>query len=524
MKMRSARRVAVIIVFAGTGTLFTGASVAATDSERLNKLEKAVSELQQENDDLKKQIGITADSAAAKVKLSQSVKELKIYGDGRLRFDLHEGRVAEGWDHGQSDRWRYKFRLGMDLTLPDNWFFGLQFQAGANARSGNITMGGVPVFNKAGTDTSNFITDVSTTTIQTTKSKAVTRVNFGDTVFLSRLYLKYSPWDWVSFEGGRIANPFIGGNTGASGGALLVWDPDINPQGFAERFKVTLGPWGTRCPETGLSKDGKTVVVPPHSGVTLDLFANFGQFVYEDVTENNFNKAPGPDGEIPNHADLWMLGFQAGAQANFTKTMFLQVAPAFFCYTGGNIYAIPFNGDSTQVVLNSKAIPGLLTFNQTGINDLEILEIPAQFGWTMWNLPFKIFGEYDNNLEGQHRAREAGHPDKNDHIAYAVGASVGEIKKKGDWELKSWWQHNEQFALDPNIVDDDVFDGKLNMQGYVIKFSYAFTDATWLAVTYSKGRRIDHHLGTGGGGGVLGAAGFPLDDAQFLFVDLNLKF
>ena len=498
-------------------------SAATSEADRLSRLEKAVGELQQENAALEEQIGVTATSAAAKVKLSESVKEMRIYGEGRVRYSFNEGRSAGSVDHDESDRFRYRLRLGMDVKLVDNWFFGFQMQAGPNARSGNVTMGGVPVFNKAGTGSRSFVTAVDPATASATKANAVTRVNYGDTLFIGQLYLKYSPWSWMSVEGGRIPNPFAGGNTGASGGSLLVWDPDINPQGFAEQFKFTLHPWGSQRCASGFSKDGKTVVAPVE-GPTLDLFANFAQFVYEDVTENNFNKAPGPEGQLPNHSDLWMFGFQLAAKANFNKTTFLQVAPAFFTYTGGDLYTGPFNGDSTQVVLNDQAVPGLITYNQTGVNDLEILEVPAEFGWTMWHIPFKVFGEYDNNLAGDDRARAAGHPGQQANSAWALGASIGQIKKKGDWELKGWWQHQEQFSLDPNIVDDDVFDGKLNMEGYVLRASYAFTDAAWLAVIYSKGTRIDHSLGTGGGGGVLGAAGFALDAAQMLFVDVNLKF
>jgi len=497
-----------------------------SESQRLKKLEDAVDQLQKENAELKKQVAIEPTAAAAKLKLSEPIQQMRIYGDGRVRYAFNEGRVVGGEDHGEMDRFRYRLRIGMDVKLIDNWFFGLQLQTGPGARSTNVTMGGVPVFNKAGASTDTFVTAVDAKTIKATSSKAVTRVNFGDTVFVGLLYLKYSPWDWVSLEGGRIPNPFVGGNTGASGGSLLVWDPDINPQGFAEHFKYTLGPWGATSEGFAKGSDGKTILpAAPGDGMTLDLFANFGQFVYEDVTENNFNRASGVQGQIANRSDLWMLGFQAGAKANFNKTTYFQVAPAFYNYTShGDTFSTPFNGDATQVVVNSNSVPGLLTFNQTGVNDLAILEIPAEFGWTMWHTPFKIFGEYDSNLDASDRARAAGHPDKREGTAYAVGASIGQLKLKGSWEIKGWWQHDEQFALDPNLVDDDIFDGHLNMQGYVIRASYAFTDAAWLSVVDAYFSRKDTSLGTGGGGGLLGGVGFPLDRTQLLFVDVNLKF
>jgi putative porin len=537
MKRTILKKFTALLVAAG---MAAGAAHASEDSALLDVLQKKGILTAKEAADLKAEAAREAAQQAAaldsasKIKLSAPIQEMRIYGDGRVRYALNEGRVAEGTDHGEVDRFRYKFRLGLDVKMSDAWFFGLQLQAGANARSANITMGTVPVFSKGGVVTGSFVTAVDPKTVKATTAAAVTKVNFGDDVFVGQLYLKYSPWSWLAVEGGRIPPPFVGGNTGASGGSLLVWDPDINPQGFAEHLKYTFGPWGHVSGAVNYTKDGKAVAAPaPAGGMTVDVFANFGQFVYEDVTENNFNKAPGPAGEVPNKADLWMLGFQLGAKANFTKSTYLQLAPALYTYTGGGdtlhtpssvLAPGVFNGDATQVVVNNKAIPGLLTFNQTAVNDLAVLEIPVEFGWTMWHTPFKIFGEYDNNLEGGQRAAKAGHPDKHEDTAYAVGGSIGQIKKKGDWELKAWWQHVEQFSLDPNIIDDDNFEGHLNMQGYAIRASYAFTDAAWLSILYVKGTRIDHNLGTGGGGGVLGAVGFPLDQAQLLFVDFNLKF
>src|SRR5499427_8765431 len=94
-----------------------------------------------------------------------------------------------------------------------------------------------------------------------------------------------------------------------------------------------------------------------------------------------------------------------------------------------------------------------------------------------------------------------------------------DLKKKGDWELRGWYQHSEQFALDPNIIDDDIFDGRLNMQGYFLQGTYMITDAVSFIVQYSHGSRIDTNLGTGGTGGALGApSGFPLQSTNLVYV------
>ena len=51
----------------------------------------------------------------------------------------------------------------------------------------------------------------------------------------------------------------------------------------------------------------------------------------------------------------------------------------------------------------------------------------------------------------------AGHPEKTSEVnAYQIGAGIGKLKEKHSWELRGFWQHAEQFSLDPNLVDSDI--------------------------------------------------------------------
>ncbi len=447
-----------------------------------------------------------------KFDISAPVTSIRLYGDGRFRYSGEEGKQVGTEDHAQRERWRYRLRLGMDVKLQDNWMLGLRLEAGPGARSANVTAGENPAFAKAGTGTGTFATTGGKT------GTAVTSVKWEDTIFLGQLYLKYSPTSWSSVEAGRMPNPFVGGNVGAGANASLVWDPDVNPQGVAEQFKYTLAIGGGSS-GGGFSKDGKAIAVKNDPGMTIDLFANFGQFVYEDAMENSFNKGTV---QTPSRVDRWMLGFQVGAKANFSKTTYLQIAPAFYNYTGGGDATLAtYNGDGATVALNKNANPKLVTFNQSGVNDLAVIDVPVEFGWRMWNLPFVVFGEFTDNIDASGRAAKAGHADKSGGIAYAAGLGVGKVKKKGDWEIKAWWQHSEQFSLDPNINDDDIFNGRLNMEGIVARAAYAFTDSASLSLIYANGSRIDSNLGTGGSSS-LGSV--PLEKSQMLFVDFNLKF
>ncbi len=65
------------------------------------------------------------------------------------------------------------------------------------------------------------------------------------------------------------------------------------------------------------------------------------------------------------------------------------------------------------------------------------------------------------------RAINAGHPGHNDGLAWQAGLAINQIKKKGDWTLGAYYQYSGAYSLDPNLVDNDIFDSHQNMQGVV---------------------------------------------------------
>lgn len=255
---------------------------------------------------------------------------------------------------------------------------------------------------------------------------------------------------------------------------------------------------------------------PPEPFLKLDLFANFGQFVYDDENpENPIGPRPTTEqpitGEtqlIPNN-DAFMLGWQVGAKFDFPHLFYFQFAPTLYNYTGnGDNFNIHFSGD-----------PG---GNQNGINSLLIFDIPAEIGWKLWNLPMRIFGDFAVNLDADDRAEAAGHPGGDgQRYAYEIGLGIGQLKKKSDWEIRGWWQHTEQFSLDPNLVDSDIFDSRVNMQGVAVKAGYMLADAIVFNLTYSYGWRTNGNYGTGGIGDI---PINPLDQYQLFQADLSVKF
>jgi hypothetical protein len=527
-----------------------------SDSTRLKKLEQAVDQLQQENAALKQKVNtqLTKDdqliqdssTASNKIKISEPVKEMDIYGELRLRYFMNEAAVSNSTVSGERNRFRYRMRIGDNIKFTDNLTLGILVETNNSAHSANVTLGNSAstaadseVFNKGTVSTSvsttgAVVTGINPVTGKVTTGKTVTgtaigstvtSVNFQDALFFGQVYMKYTPFPWVTVEGGKLPNPFVD--------SRMVWDPDIYPEGLAEKFNFTFGPWGhaespvAEADAKDMSKDMKSTNPPKEDeGMTVDVFGNFGQFIYEDTWTNNFNVNSTGQLQSPQQSDIWQLGFQLGAKANFNKNTSLQVAPTFYTYTGsGNVFGGKFSGDGPTVVVPTGGSPTLVFPNEVAVNDLNIIDIPAEFDWKMWNAPFRIFEDFADNLTSQDRANGAGHPNKGDEgIAYQIGAGVGKVKKAGDWELMGWWQHSEQYALDPNIIDDDIFNGRLNMEGFYLQATYAFTDDFSIILQGSRARQIDSSIGTAGSGALGDPAGLPLKEASQFYVDLSLKF
>jgi hypothetical protein len=142
----------------------------------------------------------------------------------------------------------------------------------------------------------------------------------------------------------------------------------------------------------------------------------------------------------------------------------------------------------------------------------------------------RFFGDVAYNLEGQQRADDArqaittgnagsitlpagmtaaqfqaeptvqgvlqGGKSLEDDIAYQVGYEAGQLKKKGDWDTKLYWQSTGYYAVDPNLIDADIFNAATNMQGVVVQGSYNWTDGITSTLRYAHASRVDNRLAT----------------------------
>jgi hypothetical protein len=438
---------------------------------------------------------------ASKWKLADSIKNIALYGDLRFRYEYRGVDNAPGISPNTyyRERMRYALRFGLRGDLVDDFSYGIRLETANNPRSPWDTFGN-----------------------NTTAGSVTPSDKNSSGIFIGQAFLNWHPTSWFEVSVGRMPQPLYI--------TPMVWDSDINPEGAFEKLKYTIGP--------------------------VDLFADFGQFVYQNPTAANVS----PSG------DTFLLAWQAGANVRFGKTMSFKVAPVLYTYSGsgtsGGLNGT-FVGQGTGVS-NSVANAGLNVgvpggsnvagYNEQAINDLMVLEIPAELNFKIMKTPLgdlqgRLFGDFAYNFEAGERARRAyfanplafptmNGPATGQDIAYQIGFGIGSAgplygptqgvvygstSKKNTWEARVYWQHIEQYALDVNLIDSDFFEGRGNLQGIYLAFAYSFTDAIIGTMRYGYASRINNALGTGGNN--LDIPGVnPIKNYNLVQMDVTWKF
>lgn len=192
---------------------------------------------------------------------------------------------------------------------------------------------------------------------------------------------------------------------------------------------------------------------------------------------------------------------------------------------------------------------------------MQVLEIPVELDWSVSKLHLRFFGDYAYNLKGKDRANAAytasqagqntpgglqgfpinpiASPQTSDVKAYQIGFGIGSTNlvygpmqglvygnssKKNAWELRTYWQHIEQYSLDPNLIDADFFNSNENMQGFYAAIAYGLSDNVIATVRYGYAQRINNQLGTGGGAGQDIPQMNPIQNYSLFQLDLGVKF
>jgi Putative porin len=458
--------------------------------------------------------------AGSKWKISHAIKSIELFGDLRLRYEHRQANTPDG-SRVELDRGRAAVRLGLRGDAFDDFYYGLRLDTASNPRSPWVTFGsssgGVPYYGPYGKST------------------------FG--IDVGQVFLGWRPFSWVDLTVGKVANPLFT--------TPMVWDTDYNPEGAVERFKYRVG--------------------------EAEFFATFGQFLYADANPNYASGGLGFNGLLGQQTDQpFQLVWQAGVNYQIRTNISAKVAGTLYHYLGvhTNVYpyfgdpfvgegiftgvgtAHPVNGASGYGTSSSFLGNSSVGFpnNQVGLNHLLIVEIPAEINFQFGPFNARVFGDFAYNLEGARRAEDAAAgyanylalqsvgstvtvkpfaPQRSDVKAYQGGFAIGSRNSLGlvygttchkhAWEFRTYWQHVEQYALDPNLIDSDFFEGRGNLQGIYAALAYGFTDNVIGTFRYGYAWRINDVLGTGGSNLDVPQVN-PIDHYNLLQFDLTMRF
>ncbi len=379
-----------------------------------------------------------ANTPAGKLNLSSSVKELKLSGDVRLRFqhdiqqvqgnDLNAAGTAPGTatssHDSQRDRYRLRLRVNADYKLNDNFYAGFGLQTESKNDSGNQTMGD-------GTYHQNY------------------------NIYINKAFIGWTPVSGVNLIGGKQVNPFYTTD--------MVWDADINPTGFVQRVDLH------KILELG--------------GFEASLVA--GQFVVSDSTTEASKPGEGTRDAFTYQAQV-QLGIPVGDVAKVT------IAPGFYWTNGAKI-----SGDGGGEYNSTK----WSATGDNQLDGMKILLVPGDVSFKLGSLPAKFQWDFAYNRDGADRGRmyaanaAAFVPSSQDNMAYLAGFQVGENKKKGDWSALVNYRQVGLSAVDPNINDSDWSLSYTNMAGYKAGFIYSLGDAATIGLTYITGDNLRKDLG-----------------------------
>ncbi len=380
------------------GSAFLGATaVLAQDSGPLiDLLVKKGIVNDQEAETLRAELvkDFAANTSAGKLNLSSSLSEFKLSGDLRMREQLEWQNPQGSPIDNERYRTRFRFRLNGDVKLQKGWGGGFALETAQASDSGNQT------FDNGADD-------------------------YG--IYLARAYVSYQPTNNLLFVLGKQKNPYYTTD--------LLWDGDINPQGFYESYTLAT---------SGAS--------------TLEL--RVGQLLMKDNVENaSFTTSAN---------DAWLFEQQIVYTGKFGSGNSFVIAPGLSFY----------NASTLTGLANENAFNG-------STRGLKLLTLPAELNFA--NLlgagsTFKIYSDFVYNTEAGTRVyRVYALPKgttRKDPTAWllGVGYAAGSGKTQGDWSVKLDYREIGIGSIDPNIHDSDFAFSMLNQKGWKLAGSYNLTD------------------------------------------------
>ena len=565
------QHIAPIIVAGSIAVIGTNAAKAQDASALVDKLVKKGILTDKEGSevraDMQKEF---AQTPAGKLKLSDSISQLKLYGDVTLfwQYNANEKQVNDGSHLNQQSRFRYRLRLNADIELGREWFAGLQLQTGQTPDAAKQTF-------------SNGFNN--------------------DNIYISRAYLGWHN-DWLKVVAGKQSNPFYSTD--------LVWDPDINPAGVTETIafhKMPLFSAGSGGSPWEVSLVAGQLIFGDNNEFNNkgDLSTDPMIFNEQLIVNYKFNKdtsvtfAPGflvessgqltgllnalPFGDenaiasgttavqtTVQDQDVVAIAYNAAGVPTRTVTPLTTTTTVQSTVTPNNktvgsatvsgprkitstAVAVrkggPFTGPATDLPVDpskanqtftttiTKQGQTVSTTNNVTLpavtgptRGLQILNAPGDISFKLGGLKSKLYWDVAYNLGGRYRYDDiyqlqdfgSRQYKSRDALAWMVGFQLGQTKKKGDWAAYLNYRETGIASVDPNLNDNEVAGSALNTRGFKLGLAYQVADAVVLQATGWMYWNLDENLY---GGRATSAGGIaPYNSYNEVQLEVSLKF
>jgi Putative porin len=386
------RKTKYALALAGLVALTTGAAFA-DDQALIDALVRKGILTQKDADTIESEVSknpAVLPAPSSPLKLAPWIKELKLSGDLRLRYQWDEEQAQEpsaapgiptptpspslknptptlsaspnGRNHvAQRDRWRFRLRLNAEMKFDGGFFAGVSLT------------------------TNNFVDTANQTYTGGFQ-------NYG--IYISKAFLGWNGYPGLAIIAGKQDNPFYTTD--------LFYDPNIYPQGLVERidFDKLFG-WNSAGEPVGYSKEGKAPPPAParHPSVfELSLIA--GQFIFYDNNEFNF------DSDLKNDSYLFEEQLLARYRTDwfaitFGPSLFIANAAGYGHDTVANGPAGNFSSVNTGGFTAPAKTDFLQFLDGTGEErDLFVVLAPGDITVNVANIPVKLYWDFAYNFDG----------------------------------------------------------------------------------------------------------------------------
>lgn len=359
--------------------------LAAGREELVTKAELADKDVEN-----KKMAMDVVDKALSKELKKTNLAGVKFGGDVRLRYE------GTGYDDATVDRNRYRFRLRVNVSKSIGYGLTGYFQFA----SGNTTLAN-------GQD----LGGESTSTNQTMGASWERKGAWIDQAYLT--WTPDIPGHFFTFGGGKFKNVFV-----QTAGTPLVYDTDVNPEGFYQTFSKSFG------------------------GVTP--FFTMGQLL---IKENSSAK------------DAYMLAWQGGVT--------LPVGPAKATVSSSYYHYIRYTTNYKYANGNTVIRPAGSTTDVLAAGKFDSLGVMAKVNAKVHGVPVEGNFEYYRNINNMNHTGVNADQD----AAWQLGVLVGQNKKAKDWSVYYTYRRIEADALVGAFTDSDF--GHNNRKGSAVVAKYS---------------------------------------------------